>query len=397
MLENKKAFLFDMDGLLIDSEKMHLDLWLPIFEKYGVKNGEDVLYKVIGVTGEMSKQILLEYTGNADFFSLYREEKEEATNRFLEENGMPVKKGAKELLDYLKERQYPMVLVTSTRKDTVNRFLHLANLDGYFDHMICGDEVSKSKPDPEGYLKAVEKYHLNKEECVILEDSRNGILAGNQAGIDVIGIPDLLDISDYNCTLYSNLLEVLDELKQNEKKILITGFEAFDGDELNPTEETVKILPEYYLNYTITKKVLPVDTTCFSYIENELEQYNVIISMGLAAMRKTYTIEQIGINIDDFRIPSNLGETKNHEIIEKDGLDGYFSTLPIDRIIEHLKTKNIEMRISYSAGTYICNHILYELGYHLHNTKQRYGFIHVPSTTDYEGIKEMVLGVIEVL
>ena len=138
------------------------------------------------------------------------------------------------------------------------------------------------------------------------------------------------------------------------------------------------MLPGKYLNYNITTKVLPVDTTCFKEIEEDIQKYDCILSLGLAANRKIYTIEQIGINIDDFRIPSNSGENKQHAIIHEDGLDGYFSTLPIDSIIQHLQYKNIEMKISYSAGTYICNHLLYELGYHLHDTKQKYGFIHVP-------------------
>ena len=216
MLEKKKAFLFDMDGLLIDSEKMHCDQWAVLFEKYGIENGMDVLYKVIGVTGEMSRQILKEYTGNPDFFKVYSEEKEAMMVEFLEKNGMPVKTGAKALLDYLKERNYPMVLVTSTRRQRVNSFLSYGSLDGYFENMICGDDVVKTKPSPEGYLKAIETFGFNKEDCVILEDSKNGITAANLAGIDVIGIPDLVDIHELDCYLYNSLNEVLDELKRNE-------------------------------------------------------------------------------------------------------------------------------------------------------------------------------------
>lgn len=219
MFEGKKVFLFDMDGLLIDSEKMHLDMWNYVFKKHHMDNGLDVIKKLIGVSGETARKVIEEETGDIHFLEPYQKEKDEMTDRFLEVYGMSVKKGAVSLLSYLKEKDYKIILVSSTFKEGVEKFLAYSQLSDFFDERVTGDMVSESKPSPELYLKAIEIYHLNKEECIALEDSYNGIIAADGAGIDVVGIPDLVDISHIECSHFVSIKESLEDVLEELQTI----------------------------------------------------------------------------------------------------------------------------------------------------------------------------------
>lgn len=217
MLENKKNVLFDMDGLLIDSEALGIKMWEKVFAQHNEPFNPDAAYKSIGSNGLASQEILEKLTGNRYYFTRFRDDKIAETRKYLETNPMPVKKGVHELLTYLKDNGYTLVLTSSTFEPDVLFSLKSAGLDKYFDKFVCGDHVTRAKPNPEIFNKAIEIYGLNKEETFILEDSRNGIIAADAAGIDVIGVPDLVDISDMTqshllCTK-ENLLKVLDLIK----------------------------------------------------------------------------------------------------------------------------------------------------------------------------------------
>lgn len=217
MLENKKNVLFDMDGLLIDSESLGVEMWKKVFANHNEPLIEEAAYKTIGSNGLASQEILEKLTGNRNYFQRYREEHLQETRNYLKDHPMPVKKGAHELLTYLKESGYTLVLTSSTFEKDVMFSLKKASLDQYFDKFVCGDHVTRAKPDPKIFNKAIELYGLNKEETFILEDSINGIKAANRAGIDVIGIPDLVDIRSLKephlISIEENLLKVLDLLK----------------------------------------------------------------------------------------------------------------------------------------------------------------------------------------
>ncbi len=178
-------------------------------------------------------------------------------------------------------------------------------------------------------------------------------------------------------------------------KILITGFDAFGQFKSNPTKEVLSMLPASYGSYTIDTLVLSASIEGFALLEKRIDQYDVILSLGLANGRRNFTIEQIGINIDDFRIADNSGMVVHHQKIREDGADGYFTTLPIDKIVASIEG----MKISYSAGTYICNHVMYLTSYTIEkrHLDVRSGFIHVPGKAGLEEIKDVVLGVIELL
>lgn len=166
-------------------------------------------------------------------------------------------------------------------------------------------------------------------------------------------------------------------------KILITGFDPFGGEKINPAYEAVKILPDNINGAKIIKKQIP---TVFRKSIEELEksiieeQPDIVICIGQAGGRTAITIERVAINIDDARIKDNEDNQPVDETIYKDGENAYFSNLPIKAIVEKIKDDGIPASVSNTAGTFVCNHIMYGLLY-LINKKHpniKGGFIHVP-------------------
>ncbi|MDO4690839.1 MAG: pyroglutamyl-peptidase I [Fusobacterium sp.] len=167
------------------------------------------------------------------------------------------------------------------------------------------------------------------------------------------------------------------------KKILITGFDPFGGEKINPALEVIKMLPEEILKNKV--KVLEIPTVWKKSLEKieehiKLFEPDFILSIGQAGGRADISIERIAINVDDFRIKDNEGNQPIDEKIFEDGENAYFSTLPIKAILKKMLENRIPASISNSAGTFVCNHVFYGLRY-LIETKYKNiksGFIHIP-------------------
>lgn len=170
-------------------------------------------------------------------------------------------------------------------------------------------------------------------------------------------------------------------------KILVTGFEPFGGQAINPSWMAVNGLPSEINGAVID--VLQIPTAfhrAMDAIEEKLEQkqYDVVLAVGQAGGRRAVTPERVGINLDDASIPDNLGNQPIDETIHKDGANAYFTNLPVKRMVDAIKTHDIPAAVSNSAGTFVCNHVLYGLGY-LQDKKYpnlKFGFIHVPFMHD---------------
>ena len=166
-------------------------------------------------------------------------------------------------------------------------------------------------------------------------------------------------------------------------RILFTGFEPFGGEKINPALEAVKRLDREIAGAEIIKLELPtVFRKSINILESALEREkpNAVICIGQAGGRDRISIERVAINISDARIPDNEGSRPIDETIFKDGENAYFSNLPIKEIVNVLKANNIPGEISNSAGTYVCNHIMYGLLYNIDKKypKVKGGFIHIP-------------------
>ena len=166
-------------------------------------------------------------------------------------------------------------------------------------------------------------------------------------------------------------------------KILIAAFDPFGGEKVNPALEAVKQLPEQIGEHRITKLEIP---TVFHESKDVLaealsqDRYEAVLTIGQAGGRFELTPERVGINIDDARIADNKGNQPIDALIQPQGAPAYFSNMPVKAMTEAIQNAGVPARLSNTAGTFVCNHILYQMGY-LQATSYPellFGFIHVP-------------------
>lgn len=165
------------------------------------------------------------------------------------------------------------------------------------------------------------------------------------------------------------------------KKLLITGFDPFGGEMVNPSWEAVRRLPDRIGDIEITKMQIPtVFGKAFRCILDAAQGMDpdFIISVGQAGGRKGVTPEVVGINLREASIPDNEGNLIQNEPIIKDAPAAYFSTVPIREMVRNMKEAGLSASLSYSAGAFVCNDTLYSLLHHFEGTATRCGFIHVP-------------------
>ena len=166
-------------------------------------------------------------------------------------------------------------------------------------------------------------------------------------------------------------------------KILVTGFDPFGGEPINPAIESVKRLPDNIAGAEIIKLEIPtVRKKSLEKIEKAINEHNpdVILSIGQAGGRFDISIERVGINLDDFRIPDNEGNQTIDEPIFPDGENAYFVKLPVKAMVQNVQKNNIPASVSYTAGTFVCNHVLYGVLYLIEKKYKgkKSGFIHIP-------------------
>ncbi len=166
-------------------------------------------------------------------------------------------------------------------------------------------------------------------------------------------------------------------------KILVTGFDPFDKETINPACEAVKSLPKEIAGSQIVPLIVPtVFYQSIDVIEHAIEQENpdVILSIGQAGGRAAITVERIGINVDDARIKDNKGQQIIDEPVVQGGPAAYFSTLPIKAMVKAMNDAGVMAGVSNTAGTFVCNHVMYGV-LHLCATQypdKRAGFVHIP-------------------
>ena len=189
------AVLFDMDGVLFDSERCIREIWRGLAEELGLAGIDRVFLQCVGTNKARTRQIFAAAYPALDFDSFDAQ----ARTRFLaryDRGRLPVKPGAREILSALAERGVPLALASSTRTETVRRELEEAGLLPFFDAVLGGDQVTRSKPDPEIFLRAAEALGAAPTDCFVIEDSFNGVRAAAAAGMRALMVPDLLPPDD---------------------------------------------------------------------------------------------------------------------------------------------------------------------------------------------------------
>lgn len=186
-----KAIIFDMDGLMIDSERVTFECYQERLKDMNLTMDEEFYKTLLGKPIKGIYQRFYDVYGN-DFpiENVIQDVHQLMAERF-ETEGVPVKKGLVELLHYLKDNNYKTIVATSSNRDRVDKILAQAKITEFFDDSICGDEVTKGKPNPEVFLKSCQKLGVNVNEAIVLEDSEAGIQASYDANIKVICIPDM--------------------------------------------------------------------------------------------------------------------------------------------------------------------------------------------------------------
>lgn len=207
-----EAVVFDMDGLIFDSERLVLDCWEKVGEKYGIANIREVFMECIGTNKEKTKEIVLAHYGSSFRYDEFRKEASALFQESVREKGLPIKKGARELLQYLKEKEVPAGLASSTRLAVVEEELQQAGLYDYFRVVVGGDLLQRSKPEPDIYLMTCEKMGVAPENTYAIEDSYNGIRSAYRAGMKSVMVPDMVapikEIEEISHAILPSLLEV---------------------------------------------------------------------------------------------------------------------------------------------------------------------------------------------
>lgn len=211
-MKNVKAILFDMDGVIFDTERVYLEEWKQVFKKYGYKMKDEIYISVMGTGRENVKKVFKEYYGdNLPIEDMYVD-KDILLNEAVSENKIPLKTGAIDILSFLKDNGYKTALATSAKRDRLEIQLCLADIKDKFDAIVCIDDVGKGKPNPDIFLLAAEKIGVEPSDCMVIEDSEAGIMAAFNAGMIPIHVKDLKEVSGtimkHSAKQFNNLHEI---------------------------------------------------------------------------------------------------------------------------------------------------------------------------------------------
>jgi HAD superfamily hydrolase (TIGR01509 family) len=190
------GIVFDMDGLMFDTENLAIQAWVYAGGRTGRSVTPELVRQTIGLDAARTKEVFMRRLGADLDFAALRQLKLDFMEDSIRRNGVPVKPGLLDLLRYLKDMRLRTAVATSTEAARALFYLEQAGIAGFLDGVVCGDAVEKGKPAPDIYRKACEKIGLAPAECLALEDSPIGILSAYRAGMRPVFIPDLLEASD---------------------------------------------------------------------------------------------------------------------------------------------------------------------------------------------------------
>lgn len=206
-----KAIVFDMDGVIFDSEKLYRKHWMITGEEYGIP--EDTMRElcnlIAGSTKERNEKLMKSRFGEDFDYMTFREKTMTRMDADILANGVDLKPGVMELFQYLKEHGYKIGLATSTQKERAKRNLTNAGILSYFDDIVYGGVVVNGKPAPDIYLKACENLGITPAEAIGIEDSINGVKSSAAAGLYTIMVVDLIEPTDEIRSLANEILDSL--------------------------------------------------------------------------------------------------------------------------------------------------------------------------------------------
>lgn len=186
-----KGIIFDMDGLMIDTEKLLHKYWVQAANEFGYPMKIAHVLQIRSLAAKFAIPKLKAMFGEDFDYYKVRARRMELMNQHVERYGLEKKKGLDELLDYAKDNGYAMAVATATDEERTEKYLKSIKKYSYFDAIVCGPMVANGKPEPDIYLEAAKRLQLPVKQCMALEDSPNGILSAYRAGCIPIMVPDL--------------------------------------------------------------------------------------------------------------------------------------------------------------------------------------------------------------
>lgn len=188
-----EAVVFDMDGILFDTERVCTECWYEVAKRNNIEHMEEAARYCVGLNHADTYAYFYREYGDDFPVEAFMKEVSKLFWIYIKEHGLPLKRGVREILAYLKESPYKVGLASSSRRESILSHLEEARLSSYFDYIIGGDMVAHGKPNPDIYKKACEHLNVIPEHAIAVEDSPNGIRAAYQAGMKPVMIPDLIE------------------------------------------------------------------------------------------------------------------------------------------------------------------------------------------------------------
>lgn len=188
---NIRAVIFDMDGVILNTEPLLAKYWCMAAREFGFPMEYEQALTLRSMCEKYASPFLKKTFGESFDYRTVRARRKELMNRDIEENGLELKPGIKELLDYIDTTELKAAVATATDMERAERYLKSVGLYERFDKICCGPMVKNGKPDPDLYLFASEQIGISPSECIAIEDSPNGIKSAYGAGMNTIMVPDL--------------------------------------------------------------------------------------------------------------------------------------------------------------------------------------------------------------
>lgn len=243
------GIIFDMDGVLIDSERQSNEGWLWAAGQLGVDMPMWLIDSFKGAPAELCCKFFDDYyKGVIDYWEA-KELRTQHVYKIRETEGIPVKKGVKDIFEYIRNYGLKCAVATSTRRESAEKTLHEIGVWDYLDAVVYGDEVERGKPEPDIFLRAAKAIGVNPSEAVVVEDSINGIKAGYAAGMRVVHIPDTIAIDDdirkltyMVCDDLNGLIDVVESINKPviNRKNVINAFAEYVRN-YDPSDEKIKL------------------------------------------------------------------------------------------------------------------------------------------------------------
>lgn len=243
------GIIFDMDGVLIDSERQSNEGWLWAAGQLGVDMPIWLIDSFKGAPAELCCKFFDDYyKGVIDYWEA-KELRTQHVYKIRETEGIPVKKGVKDIFEYIRNNGLKCAVATSTRRESAEKTLHKIGVWDYLDAVVYGDEVERGKPEPDIFLRAAKAIGVNPSEVVVVEDSINGIKAGYAAGMRVVHIPDTIAIDEdirkltyMVCDDLNGLIDVVESINKPaiNRKNVINAFAEYVRN-YDPSDEKIKL------------------------------------------------------------------------------------------------------------------------------------------------------------